>query len=67
MNNGNFKVIPRASLPPNTKVLPIIWQMKHKWDILINDIKKYKARLNVNVLKMNKGIHFNKTYAPVAS
>ena len=41
--------------------------MKRKRDILTRQIKKWKARLNVDGSKMKQNIHYDKTYAPVAS
>ena len=66
-DNGNFDVIHRADLPKGTKPLPAVWQMRRKRDIRTGDIKKYKARLNLDGSKMVKGIDYNRTYAPVAT
>jgi hypothetical protein len=41
--------------------------MKRKRDIKTRKIKKYKARLNIDGSRMEKGIHYWDTYAPVAS
>ena len=41
--------------------------MKRKRDIITREIKKYKAILNIDGSKMKKGVHYNQTYAPVAS
>ncbi len=41
--------------------------MKRKQNIKTREIKKYKARLNINGSRMKKGIHYDQTYAPVAS
>jgi len=67
--NGNFTIIPRSQLPTGATVLPAVWQMKRKRDIRTREIKKYKARLNIDGSKMKPGKHYdpNQTYAPVAS
>ena len=39
--------------------------MKRKRDIKTREVKKYKARLNLDGSRMKKGIHFDKSYAPV--
>ena len=57
----------RNNIPPGTEVLPTVWQMRRKHDILTGKIIKYKARLNVDGSKMKQGIHYNETYAPVAN
>ena len=41
--------------------------MKRKQYIKTRDIKKWKALLNIDGSRMKKGIHYEETYAPVAS
>ena len=41
--------------------------MKRKRDIKTRKVKKYKARLNVDVSRMRYGVDYEETYAPVAS
>ena len=41
--------------------------MRRKRDIRTSEIKKYKARLNLDGSKMIKGIDYESTYAPVAT
>jgi hypothetical protein len=38
-----------------------------KRDIKTGKNKKWKARLNINSSRIQKGIHYDQTYAPVAS
>ena len=47
------------------RVLPAVWQMKRKRDIRTGEIKKYKARLNLDGSRMVKGKHYELTYSPV--
>jgi hypothetical protein len=65
--NGNFLVIHRSKVSKGAATLPSVWQMKWKQDIRTCQVKKWKARLNVDGLRMQKGIHYTDTYAPVAS
>ena len=67
MNNGNFTIVTRDQVPDGHDILPAVWQMKRKRNIKTREIKKYKARLNVDGSRMKKGIHYDQTYAPVAS
>jgi hypothetical protein len=67
MANGNFTIVRRTKVPKGATVLPAVWQMKRKRDILSRQVKKWKARLNVDGSRMKKGIHYDQTYAPVAS
>ena len=67
MRNGNFSLVKKSDVPEDKIILPAVWQMKRKRDIKSREIKKYKARLNIDGSEMKKGIHYNQTYAPVAS
>ena len=67
MDNGNFIVVKRSSVPADQPVMPTVWQMKRKRDILTRKIKKWKARLNIDGSKMVKGVHYEESYSPVAT
>jgi hypothetical protein len=67
MENGNFSIIKRQAVPKGKTILPAVWQMKRKRDILTREIKKYKARLNIDGSRMRYGEHYDLTYSPVAS
>lgn len=67
MENGNFEIVHISKVPKDKTILPAVWQMKRKRDIRSRKVKKYKARLNIDGSKMKKGIHYDQTYAPVAS
>ena len=67
MRNKNFSIVHIDDVPRDKVILPAVWQMKRKRDIKSRKIKKYKARLNIDGSKMVKGIHYDQTYAPVAS
>ena len=41
--------------------------MKRKQDIKYRKVKKWKARLNIDGSRTTKGVHYDQTYAPVAS
>ena len=65
--NGNFSLVHKSELPKGATVLPAVWQMKRKRCIRTRDIKKWKARLNIDGSRMRAGIHYDQTYSPVAS
>jgi hypothetical protein len=67
MENGNFTVVPISKVPKGKTILPAVWQMRRKRDIRTREVKKYKARLNIDGSRMQQGIHYDQTYAPVAS
>jgi hypothetical protein len=67
LNNGNFTIHHRSKVSEGATILPAVWQMKRKRDIRTREIKKYKARLNIDGSRMKHGQHYDQTYAPVAS
>jgi hypothetical protein len=67
MANGNYTIMRRTKVPKGATILPAVWQMKGKRDILSRQVKKWKARLNVDGSRMQKGVHYDQIYAPVAS
>jgi hypothetical protein len=67
MSNGNFTVLHVSDVPEGATVLPAVWQMKRKRDIKTRMVKKWKARLNIDGSRMQHGVHYDQTYAPVAS
>jgi hypothetical protein len=67
LEDGNYSVVLRNQVPAGKSVLPAVWAMKRKRDIRTGQVKKWKARLNIDGSKMKPGIHYDQTYAPVAS
>ena len=67
MSHNNFRLKLRSELPPDTQVLPGVWVLKRKRKILTGEVYKWKARLNLDGSRQIKGVHFDQTYAPVAS
>ena len=66
-SNGNFEIVLRKSVPKGSTILPAVWQMRRKRDIITGAIRKYKARLNIDGSRMKKGRDYDLTYAPVAT
>ena len=67
LQDGNFEIVHRSKIPNGAKVFPAVWQMHRKRDIATQQIKKWKARLNFDGSSMKKGVHYEQSYAPVAS
>ena len=63
--NKNFSLLRRSEVPEGATILPAVWQMRRKRDVSTGEIKKYKARLNLDGSKMIKHKHYELTYAPV--
>ena len=67
LDDGNFEIVHRSTIPTGSKVFPAVWQMRRKRDIATQQIKKWKAHLNFDGSSMKKGVHCEHSYAPVAS
>jgi hypothetical protein len=65
-DNLNWVIMDRKDVPPNHKVLPVVWAMRRKRYIDTRLVYKRKARLNIHGGKQEHGINFWETYAPVA-
>ena len=48
VDNSHWKLVPIESVPEDTNILPSIWSMRRKRNLVTNEITKYKARLNVH-------------------
>jgi len=66
VNQGIYSLVRRSELPEGAKVLKAVWQLRRKRDQRTNEIKKYKARCNIDGSQMIPGEHYEETYAPVA-
>ena len=66
LKNGNFSKILRSKVPKGKIILPYIWQIKIKRDIMTIAIIKYKARLKIDGSPMKKVLRYEETYVPVA-
>jgi hypothetical protein len=53
VKGDNFEIIERHKVPTGTEVLPAVWQLRRKRDIKTQEVKKYKARLNIEFITMN--------------
>jgi Reverse transcriptase (RNA-dependent DNA polymerase) len=66
MASDNYTIVRRKDVPKGHTIFRAVWQMKRKRDIKTREIKKWKARLNLDGSSMTKGKHDDQTYAPVA-
>jgi len=48
INEGIYSLIERCNVPEGAKVYPAVWQMKRKRHITTQEIKKHKARCNLD-------------------
>jgi hypothetical protein len=64
MDINTFEFIPNINLPPRTRYLDLIWTYRRK-QRPDRSLKKYKARLCVNVSRQIQGIDYKELFAPV--
>ena len=65
--NKNWALIKRSEVPEDADVVPSVWAMRRKRDITTNEVKKYKACLNLHGGKQVYGMNYYETYAPVVT
>ena len=67
LNKGVLKFIEATRVPEGVTLFPAVWAMKRKRRVKTREIYKWKARLNLDGSKQVAGVHYDQTYAPVAS
>ena len=67
IDKGVLELVRRKNAKKGVPVLPAVWKMKQKRDILTREVEKYKARLNLDRSRMVHKCGYDETYAPVAS
>ncbi len=67
VNKKHWQLTKQSEVPPDIDVLPSVWSMRRKRDITTNEIKKYKACLNIHGGKQEYGMNYYETYAPVVT
>ncbi|KAL7530988.1 hypothetical protein ACHAWF_008366 [Thalassiosira exigua] len=67
VDNGHWQLIRKSEIPDGHSTVPSVWSMRRKRDLTTNEIKKYKARLNVHGGKQTYGVNYFETYAPVVT
>jgi hypothetical protein len=63
----NWEVIPKSRVPEGHRISPGVWAMKRKGKIKTGEVYKWKARLNFDGSKQEKGVNYWETYSPVAT
>ena len=67
MDNGKYSIKPKSHVTTVATILLGVCQMNIKQDIKTRAIKKWKERLNIDGYRTKKWIHYEQTYAHVAS
>ena len=55
---GNWELIPKSAVPGGVPVLPLVWAMRRKRDLVTNEITKHKARLNLHGGMQELGVNY---------
>jgi len=67
VENHNWELVRRDQVPADIEVVPSVWALRRKRNLITNEITKYKARLNLHGGKQVYGINYYETYAPVVT
>ncbi|KAL7475408.1 hypothetical protein ACHAW6_001324 [Cyclotella cf. meneghiniana] len=67
IKNDHWRLIRREDVPKGHKVTPSVWAMRRKRNLVTNEIKSHKARLNLHGGKQVYGVNYYDTYAPVVT
>ncbi len=67
VENRNWDLVHRDTVPKDAQVVPSVWAMRRKRDLTTNEVKSHKARLNLHGGKQIYGMNYYETYAPVVT
>ncbi len=65
VDNNRWRLTESSEIPPDVDAVPSVWSLQCKRDSTTDEIKKYKARLNLHRGKQVFGLNFYETNAPV--
>ena len=65
--NQHWEVIPKQDMPPNTKLLDMVWAMCMKIRIDTRHVYKWKARFSIHGGQQEHGVNFWESYASVVN
>ena len=67
VDNGNWELMPCSKVPEGVDSVPSVWAMHRKWDLVTDQVTKYKACLNLHGSKQELDVNYFMTYAPVST
>jgi Reverse transcriptase (RNA-dependent DNA polymerase) len=67
LTNQVLSFIELARVPAGTVIFPSVWAMKQKRRVKTREVYKWKVRLAFDGSRQVEGVHYDQTYAPVAS
>ncbi len=63
----NWTLKKRSKVPEDVQIVPSVWLMQCKRDLMMNEIKSHKARLNFHGGKQIYGMNYFETCTPVVT
>ena len=63
----NVEVVHKLNFPNKTAVLSYVWAMKHKQQIAMHKVYKWKSLLNIHGIKQQYGLNYWENYAPLVT
>ena len=67
VDQKHWELVPRDQVPRSQTILPSVWSMKQKRDILTKQVYKRKARLNIHGGRQQYGINYTEAFSPVVN
>jgi hypothetical protein len=67
VDRKHWVVTPRSEVPKDTNVLPSVWAVRRKCNLMTGKITKHKACLNLHGEKQEFGMTYYDWYAPVVT
>ena len=67
MDTESVDIIPASEVPEGAMVFPAVVSTKRKRCQKTGEVHRHKARINLDRSKQKSGLHYDQTYAPVAS
>ena len=67
IDNKSWELVNIEDNPKDVEIIPSVWAMRRKRNLVTNEITKCKARLNIHRGKQTLGINYWETYVPVVT
>ena len=67
VDNKSWELVNIENVLKDAEIIPSVWAMRRKRNLVTNKITKYKARLNIHGGKQTLGINYWETYAPMVA
>jgi hypothetical protein len=67
VDSNNWTLQQQRNVPENVQIVPSVWSLQCKCDLITNKVKSHKARLNLHGQKQVYGMNYFETYAPAVT